>query len=281
MATTDQAFIRAYQQPVAETVATADREEPAPAIGTMPQTKDAASAGHQRSARPEGTVQPSFQVDSFAWPSGCTRLGMIAGVQVDRLAGALTAGLTRDQKVLAFSGCRRGEGCTTLLLCVARQLADSQLRIAVVDADLNNPMLARRLGLLPEVGWEEVLAGRMPVAEVIIESIQDRLSLVPLCGSVPGGDYPIGTDPEPTTSLELLREHYDLVLVDLGEFGDSAAVASGPLQAVINWIDAAVLVRDVRSTPEVELDETRRLIEAAGIVETGITENFVSLRQTA
>jgi len=218
--------------------------------------------------------QPAYQVDSFAWPSGCTRLSMVAGDQVERLADALVAGLEQGQQVLAMSGCRRGDGCTTLLLCAARRLADRGLRIAILDGDFDNPLLARRLGLLPEAGWEEVLAARLPAGEVTIESVQDRLAVLPLCGelSSQGG-------PDRVAGLDVLRKNYDLVLVDLGEFDEG--IGDGPTQTMVGWIDAVVLVHNIRSTSNEELSRTRRRATEAGFVEAGIVENFAEARRSA
>ena len=226
--------------------------------------------------------QPSFRVDSFAWPSGCTRLSMVAGNQMDQLADALLAGLERGEQVVAMSGCRRGDGCTTLLLCASRRLADRGFKIALVDADFDNPLLARRLGLLPEAGWEEVLAARLRAEEVIIESVQDRLAVLPLCGSLPsqGGVSQRPPDSGNLKVLDVLREHYDLVLVDLGEF-DGGVEDNESSLAVIGWLDAVVLVRNLRNAQENKLRETRRRVLAAGLLEAGIVENFVDVRRAA
>lgn len=153
--------------------------------------------------------------------------------------------------------------------------------MAVVDADFDNPLLARRLGLLPDAGWEEILTARAAAKEVIIESIQDRLAVLPLCGALPCQGSPARGLPDPISSLNVLREHYDLVLVDLGEFGDGTVGVDGSSRAVIRWIDAVVLVRDVRTTRQAELDRIRQRVEAAGLVEAGIAENFVEVRKSA
>jgi len=225
--------------------------------------------------------QPSFQVDGFAWPSGCTRLSMVAGEQIDQLADSLAGEREQGHQVVAMSGCRRGDGCTTLLLCVARRLAERGLRIAMIDADFDNPLLARRLGLLPEVGWEEIFTARLPVEEVTIESVQDRLAVLPLCGSLPCRACPAEDLPAPASALNVLREHYDLVLVDLGPLGDDTLNGDGASRAVMDWIDAMVLVHDVRGTSPDELNRTRRRVQAAGLVEAGIAENFVEVRKSA
>jgi len=281
MTSIDRALIKACLRPDAGPAAAA--REPAESVDPAGLSSDEPheSVAAAPNDPPADVLEPCFQVDSFAWPSGCTRLRMVAGDQIDRLADALVAGLRQGQRVVAMSGCRRGDGCTTLLLCVARRLAERGMKIVLVDADFDNPLLARRLGLLPEAGWEEVVAARLPVEEVIIESVQDRLAVLPLCGSLPGQGHPAGNSPDPVTGLDSLREHYDLVLVDWGELGDGAGSGNGSSHALVDWIDAVVLVHNVRSTPQQELDRIRRRAQAAGLVEAGITENFVEVRKSA
>ena len=126
---------------------------------------------------------------------------MVAGEQIDRLADALADGIEQGRQVVAMSGCRRGDGCTTVLLCVARSLAERGHRVAMIDADVDHPLLARRLGLLPESGWEETFSSRLPVEEVIIESVQDRLGVLPLCGSLPCRECPANDPPAPASAL--------------------------------------------------------------------------------
>ncbi len=271
----------------AERPAGSPEPEAASATPAEPATAEESSAGERAqslaadSASSEEPFQPSFQVDSFAWPSGCTRLSMAAGESIDQLAEALRGQAAEGRRVMAMSGCRRGDGCTTLLLCVARRLAEQGLRVAMVDADFDNPLLARRLGLLPEVGWEEVFTARRPIQDVIIESVHDRLALLPLCGSLPCGACPADGVPDAAAALHPLREHYDLVLVDLGEFTDDPAGGTGVAHAVIDWIDAAVLVHNVRATTEEERNRTRRRARAAGLAEAGVAENFAELRKSA
>src|SRR5262249_9644666 len=57
----------------------------------------------------------------------------------------------QGQKVFLFTSCHRAEGRTTLVLCLARALANEPCRTLLVDADLTGPMVARLLGLRPSV----------------------------------------------------------------------------------------------------------------------------------
>ena len=283
MTAIDQAFIRAYVEDGGASRAE-ESALPVPPCGTKSQPPEeslveqpggattglgtqlpvtAATADEAAGVAGEDELRPLLEVDTFAWSRVSTKLSLAAGVQLDRLADALAARIAEGRKVVGLAGCRRRQGCTTLLLCAARRLAARGLKVVMVDADFDHPKLARRLGLLPEAGWEEVLAGGLPLAEVLIESLEDRVALLPLPG-------PLSTEsglPDPAASLDLLRRHYDLVLVDLGEVGAEAAAR--------NWIDAVVLVHDVRSTPRAELVRATRRLQAAGQVELGVAENFV------
>lgn len=276
MTALDQAFIKAYTP---ATVLSAARTEPAVAVRSeampnhvseRPQTK----APETQPMIAGNRFQPAYQVDQFAWSPTAGKLSLSAGIQLDRLADGLAGGLSEGQNVIGLGACSRGEGCTTLLLCAARRLAQHGLNVLLVDADFDHPCLARRLGLMPETGWEDVLAGRVPVAEAVVESIQDRLSVLPLRGLSAEQDCSAGIAVDPAASLAPLREHYDLVLVDLGELNEGRP-AGQPLEAAAQWLDAVVLVHNVRSTPQTELMQTRSRLQVAGIAEVGIAENFV------
>jgi Mrp family chromosome partitioning ATPase len=243
-----------------------EQAQPQAVAAQRPPTAEEPTAEAAAVILPMGEVfRPAFQVEQFAWSAGATRLGRAAGIQLDRLADGVACGLAEGRRVAALAACRRGEGCTTLLLCAARRLADRGLKVIMVDADFDTPALGRRLGLLPETGWEDVLAGRLPVGEAVIESHADGLAVLPLRG-------PLAADADalPTgQTLATLRKHYDLVLVDLGQLDPVA-------QSVARQgIEAVVLVRNVRFTPSEDLAGMGDRLATSGIWEAGVAENFV------
>ena len=126
-------------------------------------------------------------------PKRAASIRMAAGAQVDRMADGLAAGVSEGRNVVALAGSRRYQGCTTLLLCAAKRLADRGLSVAMVDADFAHPALAARLGLLPDAGLEAVLADRLPLEEATIESLDDAMAVVPVAGPSSGwADSPRG-----------------------------------------------------------------------------------------
>jgi len=278
MTTLDQAFIRAYS-PAVVPAATARDSMADEGQDSFEANRPCDLPTIESPSMPQGSagrtgVQAAFQVDRFAWSPTASKLSLAAGIQLDRLADGLAAGHSAGRIVIGLGACCRAEGCTTLLLCAARRLAQRGLNVLLVDADFRHPCLARRLGLLPEVGWEDVLAGRVPATEAMVESSQDGLTVLPLRGLAAEQDLPAGVPVDPGASLAVLREHFDLVLVDLGELND-ATPAGQPLEAAASWLDGVVLVHNVRSTPQAELLRTRNRLHAAGIAEFGIAENFV------
>jgi Mrp family chromosome partitioning ATPase len=218
---------------------------------------------------PLGLVQPAWEVDRFQWPEHCklllnTETEYLADVG-KRLANAAQDGLN----ILAITSTRRGEGRTTLALCLARAAAQAGVRVALVDADMENPQLINELGVEAACGWQDVVLGTQPLAEAAIVSLDDRFTFFPW---TPGGALKSLNDPRATRVLREIAKAYSLVILDLGpvpgretrmfEDGDACP------------IDAAILVRDVRWTSALEAQRVAGQLTVAGVESVGIAENF-------
>jgi Mrp family chromosome partitioning ATPase len=214
--------------------------------------------------------RPMLQVDGFQWPKSCDRLDAEAAGPLSQLADALAALAKQGQKVIGLASCSEGEGVTTLLLAVGRRLAKKGLRVVMADANLSDPQLAASLGLLPQVGWEETLAGRLPLAEVAIESLADNLTLLPV--REPLDDSP-PNQARLDSGLATLAANSDIVLVDLGCVESSPLVT--PKTAGRAQLGAVVLVQNVRQTTPDRLANVQSRLAAAGVSIAGVVENFV------
>jgi hypothetical protein len=120
-----------------------------------------------------------------------------------------------------------------------------------------------------------VLAGRLSLADAVIESVEDRLSLLPIRGSHSQGNTAGLSNGDPVADFDLLCRNYDLVLVDLGRFVVSGEMAGRLLGSAGRWIHAAIAICDVRDSSPSELNGLCNRLREAGIDEAGVVENFV------
>jgi MinD-like ATPase involved in chromosome partitioning or flagellar assembly len=216
-----------------------------------------------------------LEVDHVEWPTVVGRLDLGPDSPLEPLAEALIQGAGQGLKVVALLACHRGDGCTTVALAAARRLARENLRVAVVDADFEDPRVAKRLGLSPQVGWEEALSGRLPLAEVAIESLHDRLVVLPVREPPATPEQDSGEPWDPAASIGALCQSCDLVLLDFGRLSKRSRSAAALVDGAGRWIDAAVLVQNVRSTSHTELTQAHERLQGAGVAAVFVVENFV------
>lgn len=243
-----------------------------------------ASAGEELSIEPTDALEPldeapridtgassaAFEVRSFCWPDICKSLVERLGPQLDQLTSEIAGAATRGHNIIAFTGCQSGAGSTSLLLCVARRLADAGRRVALVDGDFEEARLAEQLGLAPETGWADVLQRDEPLAEALIESIEDRLSLLPLARPVaPGQQQPLGW----FDRLRSLGADHDLVLLDSGLLQGAGGAWSCPTTPG-RGADGTILVMDMRSTDHEMFAAARTRLDEAQLTWWGAIENF-------
>lgn len=218
-------------------------------------------------------LRPALQVDQFIWPKICDQIIAKAAWRFDQLTSQLIVGVTHGRKTLALSSCNSGEGCTTALLCIARRLSALGIKVALVDAHFATARLAEQLGLAPPAGWDQVLRGEIPLTEALVESVQDKLTLLPLAETTLEGISAFDLR-HVSTTIEALRNDFDLVLLDCGPLMEA------PQANIISMgqnaeLDAVILVRDVRCATDVQMIRVKRLVAAAGMTICGVAENFV------
>lgn len=172
-----------------------------------------------------------------------------------RLRTAVTA-RGGNRAVLAVASAVRGEGRTTTALALAAAFAGTE-RVAVVEADLRNPGIAGLLGLPPDRGLAEVLAGRATLGDAMLR--WDTAGVDVLVAGGPGAG--LGTDlqgPAMAGVLALLRERYDVVLVD----GPAVRESSEAVE-LARLADGVLLVCRTDST---DADELTAAVDELGTV---------------
>jgi Mrp family chromosome partitioning ATPase len=242
MSVIDQAFIRAYESEQSTATSPVEPsqygrgnlrgphfaliEEGAESL-VMPAAKRREPAGERRPlsafARPgqvaEAQFKPALEVDRFRWPDVCEQLVHRHRAKLEPLVHSLMAADDAGRSLIGISGAAPRAGCTTLAASIARMLVESGKTIAIVDGNFAAPGLAAQLGLACETGWEDVLEGKTPLAESVVSSIGDRISLLPLMRGGAAAAERIQSIHASVTA-GVLRYHYDMVLFDLGVLAD-------------------------------------------------------------
>ncbi len=191
--------------------------------------------------------RPIFEVDRFGWPAVVDKL--LASQQdifapvVEQIRSAAEVGI----RMVGIAGCRSGIGCTTVLLSLARKIAQRGKRVAMVDANFAAGNLADTLGLELDAGWEDALTGRTPLAECVVRSMADDIALLPLRGPV-ADPIDLLAGIQTSISAGVLRHHYEVVLFDLGSVARPPQLAA--VQQIVEQcrLDASIAVTDMSAT---------------------------------
>ena len=184
----------------------------------------------------------ALEVDRFAWPPLCKALeenaNTIAAPIVESILNSSAAG---KRIILIASGIRQS-GRTTMAIWLAATCARTNQRIALIDADVENPSIAQLLGVQPVAGWELFSARDQSIDEYLIDSIADRYTILPCTDNQSPSDWPHSWDL--ASILEGLRDHYDAVLVDMPplsrkELGGQMLDDCAPFVDAALWLDTS------------------------------------------
>lgn len=168
---------------------------------------------------------------AWRWPDVCERILARSERGFAELAAQLVT-LARQQhwQAVGFAAHSPGEGCTTVLLTLARILHRQRVRTLLIDADLDQPQLATLLGLPDVPGWQDVLSERVPLVAALAAIPDDPLAVL-RCGTT----HELEWDAASNRFWSVLRERFELILVDLGSARPvgCAAILRRGLDAVV------------------------------------------------
>lgn len=219
--------------------------------------------------RQESTFQPAWEVDEFQWPELVQELLRDQGRQFAQAGEQLQRAAQEGLQVLGVTSTFRGEGRTSLTMCIARCVAMSGGRVVMVDMDPDRAHLATTLRVRAAVGWRDVVSDGLPLEESVIHSVEDGVSIVALDAGA--GDEIELKDPRVGEFIEALRQQFDLVLLDCGPLVDENRFLAAGADCPLN---AAIVVRDLRTTTVEDCQTTVARLLMHGVEAVGIAENF-------
>ncbi|WP_328477828.1 polysaccharide biosynthesis tyrosine autokinase [Actinoplanes sp. NBC_00393] len=116
-------------------------------------------------------------------------------------------------KSLLLTGSHRKEGTTAVSCGLAIAMAETGARVVLVDANMRHPGIGRYLALEGAPGLAEVLAGTARVPDVLQNSLNGRVTVLPAGEHAPDPGE-ILASPRLGATVRTLTERFDVVLVD-------------------------------------------------------------------
>jgi Mrp family chromosome partitioning ATPase len=144
-----------------------------------------------------------------------------------------------------------------------------------VDADFENPRLAASCGIFDHAGWADVLQAQLPLGEALVAAVEDGVTLMPWHGSTVGNTT-LASSPGIAAGFAMLRERYDLTLLDTMPLANEASIGELAALAAAIRLDGLYLIHDTRRPADDELARACGQLRAAGVRVEGIIENFVA-----
>ncbi len=122
----------------------------------------------------------------------------------------------RASKVIAVTSSLPNEGKSTVAMALAQTMALSGGRAVLVDCDLRNSSLSRRLAPTAACGVLDAAFGRVAVADAVWTETTSNLSFLPAAAPshLPDSSDFLGCE-ETRKLFDQLRETYDYIIVDL------------------------------------------------------------------
>jgi succinoglycan biosynthesis transport protein ExoP len=147
-------------------------------------------------------------------------------------------GVSRSNKVIGITSALPNEGKSTIAIALAQQMAHAGSNVLLLDCDIRNPVLSRRLATGARAGLVEVLQDGASIQHVMWTDPQTGLCLVPTVMNArnPNSSNLLGSYMM-SALMDGLREVFDYVVVDL-----PSLVPVVDVRATVNLVDSYVFV---------------------------------------
>lgn len=160
-----------------------------------------------------------------------------------------------DCHIIGLSSALSGEGKSLTAVNLAYTLSQLDKKVLLVDCDMRRPTLAEKLGLLKYPGLSNYLTRQCHLDELVqvctMKGDENAFHVI-TAGQNPPNPIELLSSPRMTRALQIMRQAYDYVILDLpptGEVSDALAIAKetdGILLVVRqNYCDRNVLVDTV------------------------------------
>ncbi len=181
------------------------------------------------------------------------------------------AGADDELRTIVVASANPREGKTTAVMFLGTALAQSGLRVLIVDSDMRRPRIHRTIGTSETFGLSGLILGETDTEDAI------KTTEVPNLYALPAGP------PPPNPSELLMTRRFETVLRDLGKRFDRILLDSPPLLAVTDaavlsrHADAVILVVRAGETRKADLVQAERILADVDAHVAGIILNSADM----
>ena len=165
--------------------------------------------------------------------------------------------------VVGLTSCLSGEGKSSVAAGMATLIAQGGGRVVLVDGDVRNRSLTRRLAPKASIGLLDVIAKRVPVEDAVWRGLSSNLAFLPTVKNPNlGNPADLLASDDAKAFFSSLRLEYDYVIVDLAPL-----ISTVDVRATSRLIDSYILVIEWGAT---KIDEVRYALRHAPDVQHNI-----------
>jgi polysaccharide biosynthesis transport protein len=141
-----------------------------------------------------------------------------------------------NTKMIGLTSCQPSEGKSTVAVAMATLIAQSGVRVILVDCDLRHSSISRLLAPDASAGFLDVVAGTADLADVVWVDPTTQMEFLPVGASVSNATEILASRASKSL-FDSLKIKYDYVIVDLAPL-----VANMDVRATAGLIDSYLLV---------------------------------------
>ena len=186
-------------------------------------------------------------------------------------------GVVKNNRIVGFTSSIPGEGKSTTATAFALLAAQAKARVILVDCDIRNPSLTRRLAPRSTIGLLDVLSGNASLGDAICRDPSTNLAFLPaVVKSRLANSSEILASDAMKKLFEALRNTFDYIVVDL-----SPLVPIVDVRSSSSFVDSYVLVVKWGAT---SIDTVQRALHSARAVYDkviGVVLNKVDIHSLA
>lgn len=181
----------------------------------------------------------------------------------------------QDARSWVITSALESEGKTLTAANLAVVMAELNLRVVVVDADLRRPSLAERLGIESAIGLTDVVIGKCSLDEAIQTWGANDLAVLP-AGSIPPNPNELLQSAQAAEVYQELKRRYNVILYDappLLSVSDAAVLA--------RLADGAILLAGLGRVRRPQLHASEQALRRVGAEVVGVVATLVPKREAA